>query len=538
MFLYPSFTPVTSGEGVTDAQGAHGEVDTDYTSVVERQILDAMSRDWIEIDAKQETAASKAPSGITSTSGSSCHQGWVGNMTCSTLEDSAPQQNLVARESGSDYTTSAATPSTIYYPMSPTHLYPQPVMSPAKSGHWFPQTSYSILAFKFTYPNYITTLDIWINIVRDQDEYPRYFTVYFDGQVVYRTTISSGFSGYVSVWWVAAGEHRIELEIYNCGWKEHQWKLLYIQPFVSRWPYPPEPIQDFWEYFPHGAYPILDYEVLGGPVSQLYLCVQNEVGSATLIEIYTKLSPLDAWTYRTTVLTGASYSIGFGDYNLAQSVYVRLKLMDSATPYYGKKLTYNAFNYRACMLEIDYMWESPPAQNTPIMALSDIAATADYVKWYYRLHGYGRYDYYIDEGVPYDSPTSFDDLVTYWIQYSDHKGDSNYLWVLIADRSLEIPNALGLYFQLSTGDSGIAIFDGLITSAAGESTGQIFRRWTKVTLLHECGHRAGIIVTDAQGTELYCVNRSCCMSDASNSNAIDAPWYCVYHWSLRKSPFL
>ncbi|MDF1538518.1 MAG: hypothetical protein P1Q69_06415, partial [Candidatus Thorarchaeota archaeon] len=262
----------------------------------------------------------------------------------------------------------------IYYPIATTKDYPQPPQTPAKEGHWFQKLSYSVLAFQFTYPSGFNTLDLWMDIERDQDSYSRYLTVYFDGSLAYRTTISSsGFHSSIAIWWVSAGTHKIEVEINYCGWKDHQWKMTYIQPFISRWPGASEPIQDFWEYFPDDRNPSLEYQVLGGRSTYVNLLVEHLGSSPSRqVQVYYKSSATSSWVLRSTIWTGSASKIYLGYWSSICTIYVKLSILDSSVDYYGYKISYNSANYRAVNIEIDYMEDTTPNQGNPIMDTDDI----------------------------------------------------------------------------------------------------------------------------------------------------------------------
>ncbi|MDF1537371.1 MAG: hypothetical protein P1Q69_00490, partial [Candidatus Thorarchaeota archaeon] len=160
-------------------------------------------------------------------------------------------------------------------------------------------------------------------------------------------------------------------------------------------------------------------------------------------------------------------------------------------------------------------------------------------KWYYILHGYARCDYYLDDTIPFDNAITIAEFETLHETYYNHEGSSLYEWLLIANKEdISYPYwYIGFHYVDTSGyDWGIVLYDYSLAYNANQQTGTDFLNWAKCGFLHEFGHHAGILDTDSGG-EKYCSNYACCMASESDDNAIDAPWYCSFHWSLRNSNF-
>ncbi len=442
-------------------------------------------------------------------------------------------------ETLNDNSLKASPPSTNQFPALP--------MSPAKSGHWFRKMSYSVLAFEWDYPSYLIHAYVCLDIERDQDIYSRFLTVYYDSNLIYQVVIGSqGFHSSIPIMWIPAGPHKIEVQINYCGWKENQWKMTYIWPWITIPNWPDEPIPDFWEYFPGGhtsdINPLLDYEVKAGKSTYLDIFVENEGGSSTrTIEIWYKTSGSSSWYLWTSIYSGTPYRLYKG--YITTDFYIRLKLLENPASYYGKKLTYNCVNYREVRLEVDYMTDS---SGNPWMSISDMNDMLEYVKTYYLLHGYQRPDYYIDDAIPPEesySPLTVLEWEDLHFDYYSHQGSSIYQWLLIGNRFYSSPYTAGAYYEEDGYEWGCAIFHyALVLTSNDPPFGLGYGDYIDVArcaFLHEFGHFAGIIEyywdwLEWKWLELYCTNTECCMSRPSDGSMIPSPWYCAHHWSLRK----
>ncbi|MFW9767427.1 MAG: hypothetical protein ACFFF9_11260 [Candidatus Thorarchaeota archaeon] len=429
----------------------------------------------------------------------------------------------------------------------PTKMFPALPMSPAKSGHWFRKKGYSALAFEWDYPSYLLYAYICLDIERDQDIYSRTLTVYFDGNIVYQAVIGSGgFHGSIPISYIPAGTHKVEVQINWCGWKENQWKMTHIWPWIDIPNWPDEPIPDFWEYFPGGnaddINPTLDYQVMAGKSTYFDIYIENEGGSPfRTIEIWFKTSYSSSWYLKTSISSGVPYRLYMG--YITTDYYIRLKLLENPASYYQKKLTYNCVNYREVKLEVDYMTDSG---GNPLMSISNMNDMLEYVKTYYILHGYQRPDYYIDSAIPFEesySPLTVLEWEALHLDYYSHQGSSIYQWLLIGNSFYYSQYTGGAYYEENGYEWGCAIFHhALYLYSLDPPLGEGYGDYIDVArsvLLHEFGHFAGIIEYywdwwAWEWRELYCSNEACCMSRPSDESFIPDPWYCAFHWSLRK----
>jgi len=173
-----------------------------------------------------------------------------------------------------------------FYPYAITNSYAAPEMSPARDAHWFIKKSYSVLAFEFINPS-LSEVHLYIDVERDQDIYSRYLTFYLDGSLTHQYVIGSGgFHGAVVFYNVFEGPHKVEVAVNYCGWKEHQWKVTYIWPFVPVLYANPMPIYQFCEYFPHGSYPTLQWQVQAGLDTHIHIDTDVMSGSTFSIKLY------------------------------------------------------------------------------------------------------------------------------------------------------------------------------------------------------------------------------------------------------------
>jgi len=428
----------------------------------------------------------------------------------------------------------SATGTDVGNPYSPDYYRQQEMQSPAKNGHWFPKKNYAVLAFMVDLPAYVVALDIRIDIEPDQDTYSRYFTLYFDNTIVHHAVIypegqNNGFHGYITVWWVGAGEHKIELEINYGGWKDRGWKMTYLQPFESAWPYVGNPILAFWEYFPHFSNIILEYECKGGSYTKISLCTENDNDPTTrILNIYVngvkKRIMYSPGSYESSLYynppDGTTYVLG-------------LELISPGT-YYGKRILFNQPTYRVKRLEVDRMRN---VQNDDwLISSSDARSMINYVRTYYILRGFTRFDYYIDyDFIPYDGWLSVQDFRNIRSAYFDYDYDP-WQYCLIANKDSTYPiSCLGWWL---VDGSGFAIFEGCLSYLAGQPDAPSLLAHRRLAFMHEFNHDAGIVILNNQGGEQYCPNPECAMAMASSSNIVEAPWTCQYYWAERDAPWI
>jgi hypothetical protein len=415
------------------------------------------------------------------------------------------------------------------YPYSINKYYPTPVTSPAKSGHWFRKMSYSVLAFEWTDPAGGSII-IRVDLDRDCDTYSRTLTFWLDGSVVRQVAVgSSGFHESIIIASVSPGAHKFEIAVNYCGFVDHGWKLTYVWPFIYYGlQKPPEPIMDFWEYFPGGHpednSPTLDFEVRGGAYTKLYLKTEN-IGTSTpaTIEIYQKSSSSSVWSYKTSVNTGESTEVYLG-YFVENSVRnLRLKLLAYPASYYDKRISIMAVSYRTVTLEIDCMRDSA---GNRLASNFELETMAQYLQAYYILRSYARPDYYIDtDTIAFDDSMTESEYLAAKDTHYDHAGMDEYEWVFVGWKCWAW-GAAGFYW----GSNGIGIWVGWLIW--GTKTDAL-----KNILLHEFGHHAGIIERDLFGNEIVCSNYLCVMANYNPANTVDSPWYCIFHWSLRDYPY-
>ncbi|MHA1883229.1 MAG: hypothetical protein ACTSUO_09320 [Candidatus Thorarchaeota archaeon] len=431
---------------------------------------------------------------------------------------------------------------------SPSNAFPALPMTPAKSGHWFPQKSYSVLAFEWDHPDYLWHVSLQMDIERDQDSSNRYLTVYFDGSIVYHAIIGVyGFQGGILISYIPAGSHKVEVQI-NYGGCEYGWKMNYIWPWIALTG-PDVPIPDFWEYFPGGnsndINPTLDFQVKAGRATYIDVYIENMDSSSRNIEIWrgSSLSSLYLWK---TISADTAYRLYMSYYSSPRDYYIRLKLLENPAAHYGARISYNCVNYRQVRCEVDYMSD---LSGNPVMSTNDMNTMLEYVKSYYILHGYARPDYYLNNQIPFDesySPIIQSQIRTLHNRYYNHKGNSDYEWVLIANAFNLIDgngwySAGGLYYPDGDYEWGIIMFShGLMRWSNSPPNGYGYGSFTeaaKTAFLHEFGHFVGILTFDWQGKEVYCLNPKCCMSEANSESVIAEPWYCAAHWYLRDDAY-
>jgi hypothetical protein len=405
-----------------------------------------------------------------------------------------------------------------FYPYTITNSYATPEMSPAKDAHWFIKKSYSVLAFEFINPS-LSEVHLYIDVERDQDIYSRYLTFYLDGSLTHQYVIGSGgFHGAVVFYNVFEGPHKVEVAVNYCGWKEHQWKVTYIWPFVPVLYASPMPIYQFCEYFPHGSYPTLEWQVQAGLDTHIHIDTDVMAGSTFSIKLYINDQ------LRAILSAGGEYDLVMGTYADDELLNMKLKILSSSNTYYGTKIDYLSVSHRVVMLEIDYMVDQ---NQDPLVSIPDINSMASYVRSYYIMHGYARCDYVVDDSIPWDEETTlFEEHRDTYYAYCNHQFDATYEWVFILNSAGK--GVRGYHYQHDSGSWGWGI--GLCTYYLTTLDK------LKTTLLHEFGHHAGIIVLDSNNKEVYCGNVYCCMASGHYKDSPN-PWYCILHWSVRDYPF-
>ncbi len=409
---------------------------------------------------------------------------------------------------------------TSFYPWDMVIDHPAPELSPAKDAHWFIKQSYSVLAFQFDNPNW-DAVGFYLDINRDQDIYSRYLTIYLNGAQTHQYVIGSGgFHGIVDFSMLLPGLYKAEIAINYCGWKDHQWKMTYIQPFVQVEMTSPRPIYDFWEYFPHGSYPALEWKVQAGSNTYIHLDTVVMSGPWYYIELYINGQLL-------YYLSPGSHEISLGDYTTDSAITVKLRIEASSNTYYGTKINYMAVSHRVVTLEIDYMVDQ---NQNPVVPIADISSMASYVRSYYILHGYARPEYLVDDQIPWDETTTWSqEFIQTYNSYCNHKYNNAYEWVFVANRGAgNYSDAWGFHVphDWPNWGYGIAIFTYYCNTLDR----------LKTVFMHEFGHHAGILDTWPDGSERYCGDIFCCMATADFSVSPN-PWYCIFHWSLRDYPY-
>lgn len=529
--VYPVAAQSSNNEAILQSKPDMQERVEFASNKAQAQVMDFMSRDWTIIDCSSphanDLSINNQPAKISDsqpiskeTNISDVNEPIVQFEKYPSIDINQPELSASGASSSNIMSSEdilASNPS--YYPYTETYSFPAPIMSPTKDGNWFPKQSYSVLAFEYNNP-LLCCVNFWIDIQRDQDVYSRYLTIYQDGGLILQVVIGSGgYHGAVDLGWSLQGNHKIEVQINYCGWKDHQWKLTYAQPFIAHWTGEKEPIYDFWEYFPSGYYPTLEWQVQAGFDSYIHLETNVISGSAHYIYIYIN------GVYRALVRSGGASALILQSYPDDSVVTVKLKLSTSAEEYYGTKIKYFTISHNVVTLEIDWMGLS---DGTPLVPFADLFTMTEYVRSYYILHGYARLDCIVDNWILKDAHTTPDDYKYYRSINYAHAGNSKFEWVLIAEYGGGYySETYGWHWKDATADWGIAIF----ASQCGTLN------YMRMVLLHEFGHHAGIIEYDNVGEEKYCSNFGCCMSYATGSNAVAAPWYCIKHWSLREYPF-
>ncbi|MGV9103633.1 MAG: hypothetical protein ACOC3C_05925 [Candidatus Thorarchaeota archaeon] len=324
-----------------------------------------------------------------------------------------------------------------FYPYTITNSYAAPEMSPAKDAHWFIKKSYSVLAFELVNPSW-ADIHLYLDVERDQDIYSRYLSFYLDGSLTHQYVIGSGgFHGAVVFSYASPGHHKVEIAINYCGWKDHQWKITYIQPFNPVLFANPVPIYDFWEYFPHGSYPTLEWKVQAGFDTYIHFDTDVMSGSSYDIKLYINDQ------YRATIDAGGAHALILGAYADDEPMNVKMKIMSASNTYYGTKIDYMTVSHRVVTLEIDYMVDQNQNSLVPI---DDIFSMASYVRSYYIMHGYARCDYLVDDEIPWDEGTTWpSEFQQTFETYCDHK-TGDYEWVFVANRGTgDYSNAWGFW---------------------------------------------------------------------------------------------
>ncbi|MFX1577355.1 MAG: hypothetical protein ACFFCF_09275 [Promethearchaeota archaeon] len=395
---------------------------------------------------------------------------------------------------------------------------------PNFEGHWFPKQSHSILYFQCAF-GWTGNQRLDIVIEQDQDSYSRYFYVRCDGVLVHSSVIgSSGFNGHV-LFYTTLGSHRIELEIYYGGYKNHGWKLVYFWPYTLSGG---RAGNVEGEYFPKIYRSTLQYWVECGDDTILNLDIQRINDRYTrFLSIY-----LDGNTVVSERVVSGSHQFEFniGDYAnppdpgdpIGDPTMHELKLQIRSGSYceYGWRVNLCAIHYESVFVEVDWMkagngctGHEPPA------------SVVEYVEAYYKVHGYERVDFQINStGNPHEEmvePDTF--LNTYIPTFFDHINDSeNWRYVVFGHYGPP-----GYYGYIHPDDTDCAFL-------ADEYLDTEEKRRT--TLMHEFGHTLGIIELDVYGGEYYCANWACCMAEASPHNMVLEPWYCGVHWATRTDP--
>jgi hypothetical protein len=161
-----------------------------------------------------------------------------------------------------------------------------------------------------------------------------------------------------------------------------------------------------------------------------------------------------------------------------------------------------------------------------------LGSAIDVAQAYYKTHGYHRMEYAVDDtSIQFSTTTTDAEFQTFCISYFDHRGQSDWTWVLLLNQLTGDPVAA--YYP----GYGIAIPQKTIDDKTTFYGGTRLQ-WMATSFMHEFGHSINILELEGIWPfwlhERYCSNADCVMSGAGADNTrYHEPWYCFYHWCLR-----
>jgi hypothetical protein len=301
---------------------------------------------------------------------------------------------------------------------SPQTGHPATPLTPAMSGHWFPQMSYSRLYFEVYQPYLDYHYCLRIRIEADQDEYDRTLTVTVQGVQLYSGVIKDedGFDGVITVpsQLVGIGTHKVVVQINYGAYVPKGWKLTYFYPERAFG----EPLEVLSEYFPQQNPARLTYLARLGPNSVINIAQeadQDHYARTTRAYVDGQL--------KQSATGDHAWEWSLGDYTHDSLHEVTIELQYGGYAEWGKKLTINRVHHLAGSVEIDYMPGHAPTRDD-----------LDVLEAYYINMGYHRTEFHLDDEVPYAYMFEFrmeDGYMSqqYWDYrnaYRDHDGDATW----------------------------------------------------------------------------------------------------------------
>ena len=205
---------------------------------------------------------------------------------------------------------------------------------------------------------------------------------------------------------------------------------------------------------------------------------------------------------------------------------LKLQIRSGSYCEYGWRVNLCAIHYESVIVEVDYMGAGDGcAGHRPT------DSCLEYLEAYYKIHGYERAEFQIDDELPHVISVNPD---SFWYDYM-YGGNWTYDYVWWAEsRYVLFGHQGGLYgliwvdfYRMGKGafigDWALAVLKpGLHEEAR------------RTALMHEFGHTVGIIER-VLGQEFYCINIFCCMATLDFSVQM-YPFYCGFHWSTREDP--
>jgi hypothetical protein len=407
--------------------------------------------------------------------------------------------------------------------------FPALPIAPAMEGRWWPKKGYSTLVFDIQIDTPITDeLYIWVWIVCDQDQYNRIFTLTFDGNQIgqYLLTPWTGIksckhipSQYIDT---DLTKHKVEMMINWCGWKDHQWKLLYgwvgngdgpdgddqTPPLDSNgFPYPMN------ELTPRTGqtHCVMEFDVLAGENTLLNIQTENvEDTTSRTVYVYFENSG-GTYDWKGSIRSPGSYQVNLGEHT--DNAHRKLKLVFRYLPDidYAKRIKQLCVTHIGWKLEIDYM---------PYTHISTLSSHINSMNAYYKTHSYHYVTYSTSQDLDDYPVTTEQNHVVFYTYDFDHRGQAKWEYVIYVE-SLSPPTAAGWHyapkpFGFRIADYGIAISD-------------VYYAYFQV-IWHEYGHH--IYISDpVWGPEDPCSNPDCVMSYSTYPEE----WYCFYHFWQRQT---
>jgi len=428
------------------------------------------------------------------------------------------------------------------------HRYIQALPYWTKEGHWFPKTAYSQIRYQVHFGSYIglATFKAYVKVQRGADTYCRYLRVYLDEGRVDQKIICSGTSEFTfdfNIWW--GGTHTLTLEIYWGGWRDYGWKLVMIEVYDAEWDVCSETWEHYTWYYRHDlgteffgktAHSRLEFDVLLGPNSWAWIKIDRHDDTyARFFWIYVdgvKKNGDGDWT-------PLSKPFYLGEYVRGSLHKLRLEIYWGGYKDCGWKLDMKQFKvfYDSLFVEVDYMQASDhnhkPDANNILNVITD----------YYKLHGAQNTVFVIDDAVPHVDSLSWNQHKSYYSSYFDHKGQYGWKYMLAGHYS-GIIYEVGYIFEDPPdvpNDTMIFIADQLVHEVSGWYWPWpiTYEKLMRNVIMHELGHTVGIIITDAQGREVYCPQPYSVMAKGVNTPGAATEEYQAYdweYWSLRSMP--